>query len=175
MSDYTPAEIEHTHRCRELERELGHEPSARVIYAPHEHLYRRWRIFRDLTFAVPDADGNLSPDRGEKATALIAEGATPVECLEVFHRYLHDPDSHKFYQSMRAAGLPLESQPYPLSAAERNEREKRRNEAKKAREVAEEGLRKHLHNQLAHYGLLDVVKKHHRKTGRLPLLFGKGK
>lgn len=175
MSDYTPAEIEFTHRCRELERELGQEPSARVTYWPQHHLYRRWRLERDLTFAVPDENGNLSPDRGAKATALIAEGATPVEVLEVFHRYLHDPNSHKFYQDRLKAGLPLEVEPYPLSAAERNAREKQRAFAKRAKEAAEEGTRKHMHNMLKHYGVLDMAKGYHKRTGRLGMLFGKGK
>ncbi len=172
--EYTPEEIARTHQCQALERELGHQPSARVLYDPREHLYRRWRIFRDLTFAVPDADGNLDPDRGEKATCLIAEGATAVECMEVFFRYMHDANSHKFYQSMRDAGQPLESQPYPLSVAELNERAKRRATAQKARENAEEGMRKHMVNQLKFYGVYDIAKKYHRKHGRLRLLFGKG-
>src|SRR5882762_10360508 len=108
--DYTPAEVEYTHRCRELERELGQEASARVTYWPQHHLYRRWRVERDLTFALTD-----NPDDGTKATALIAEGATPVEVLEVFHRFMKDPNSHKFYFDRAKAGLPLDEQPYPLS------------------------------------------------------------
>lgn len=174
MSDYTPAEVEYTHRCNELERQLGQEATARVTYHPGAHLYRRWRLERDLTFATPDEFGNLSPDRGEKATALIAEGATPVEVLEVFHRYLHDPEGHKFYHSRLKSGLPLDVEPYPLSATERNAREKQRAFAKRAKEVAEEGMRKHMVNQLKFYGVYDLAKKYNRKTGRLRMLFGKG-
>ncbi len=175
MSNYTPAETEHTHRCRELERELGREPSARVMYNPTAHLYRRWRVEQDLTFAMPGPDGQLSPDVGEKATALIAEGATAVEVLEVFHRYLHDENGHKFYHSRRKAGLPVDAEPYPLSVAELNERAKRRAWAQKAKEQAEEGFRKHAHNMMAHYGVLDMAKKYAKRTGRLSRLFGKGK
>ncbi len=175
MPDYSPAEVEYTHRCRELERELGREPSARVTYRAHEHLYRRWRIEQDMTFARLDENGHPTPDAGDKATALIAEGATPVEVLEVFHRFMHDPNSHKFFHDRAKAGLPLDEQPYPLSAAERNEREKLRAFAKRAKEVAEEGLRKHLHNQLAHFGLLDQVKGYHKRTGRLRMLFDKAR
>lgn len=166
---YSPAEVEFTERCRELERSLGQEATARVTYRPGEHLYRRWRIERDLTFALT---GN--PDEGTKCTALIAEGATPVEVLEVFSRYMHDAEGHQFYFDRASKGLPTDEAPYPLSAAERNAREKQRAFAKRAKENAEEGLRKHMHNMLAHYGVLDLAKKYNRKTGRLKLLFGKG-
>lgn len=163
---YTPDEVEATHRCQDLERSLGLQPSARVTCHAGA-MERRWRVECDLSFSV---DG--STENTQRATALVAVGATAVEALSAFHHFMHDPDAKAFYFERHKIGMPLD-EPYPMSPAELEGRAKMREHAKKAAEIQMEGARKHIHNQLKHYGLLDAAKKYHRKTGRLRLLFDK--
>lgn len=169
----SPDEIRLTHQCQDLETSLGHNRTARVVFVGGA-LDRRWRVYRDLTFAFgATKDGAPDESTAVKTSALIATGATPVEALTAFHAAMHDPKAQAFYAERQMRGEDLELEPLLLSPTEIAERAKLRAYAKKSAEVAMEGARKHLHNQLAMSGLLGAAKRYHSKTGRLRMLFDK--
>lgn len=160
---YTPDEIKWTHRVRELP---GLEGA--TVREMRGAVDRRWRVYNELVLSL---DGTT--ENGVKTEALISSGATPIEALTAAHNWHQDPSRMGFYRDRLIRGQRLDTEPFPLSEAEEKQREANRERAKKIGEIATEGARKHLHNQLAMMGLLDKAKRYHRKTGRLRMLFDK--
>lgn len=160
---YSPDEVKYTHKVREL-------PG--LEHAIVRHLKgaadRRWRVYNELTFSVDGTTNN-----GVKAEALISSGATPIEALTAAHAWHEDPNRLAFFHDRLIRGLRLDDTPFPISEAEAAARKVNAERAKKAGEIATEGARKHLHNQLRMRGLYDLAKRYHSRTGRLRLLFDK--
>lgn len=157
----SPDELKWTEKCREL---YPHARMMRIAGAAT----RRWRVYADLLFSV---DGTT--ENGKMTECLISSGATPVEAATAFFGWVNDPRREAFYQDRLYRGERTDVEPFPLTPAELAQRKVNAENAKRAGEIASEGMRKHLHNQLKMMGLYDSAKRYHQKTGRLRLLFDK--
>lgn len=154
-------------RIKELHEKL---PEARVCVMDGEDPYRRWCVYSRLKFSL---DGTTNEDTAVSAVCVVAQAPTWWEALARAHRVAEDPHALNHYRDRHIRGLPLEDEPPPLTETEKAAEADLRRKVQLQKERAIEGQRKHLRNLLKRQGLYDLAKKHHKKTGALPNLFGK--
>lgn len=166
--DATADEAKGNERLKELHAKL---PEARLRHVRFEEdPFRRWKVYSRLKWSV---DGTTDESTAVSSECLIAEAPTWWEALARAHRIADDPKALLHFRERHIRGLPTNEEPPPLTPEERAEETKMRAQYEAGRQRAVEGMRAHLRGMLKTQGLEGLAKRYHKKTGRLPNLFGK--